>query len=215
MEGPADLVQPARTLFRQPTVLWHRGKERHPEKFMSLQSLVLMGDGQPGLVRTLESSEHVPYYFSMATHELSWSVFLREPTSVEQWLDKGDVVLKRRDGESLRLCRLSRSENERQAIASAVRLLWVPLESDRSRDLGQLVADRLPWTRFLPEADRTRFAKDFLGHLEACADLGDFTALGRLLEEWKNTATAFAEGLGRELTRPVKDVGGRVHRPER
>lgn len=151
----------------------------------------------------------------MPTHELNWSAFLREPTSVEPLLEKGDVVLKRRDGEALRLSRASRGFDERQAITSAVRLLWGVFAESHEAQLGQRVAERLPWTRFLPEADRTAFAKEFLGSLEACADLGDFTALGRLLTEWKNTATAFAEGAGPELARPLKAVGGRVRRPGR
>jgi hypothetical protein len=149
----------------------------------------------------------------MPTHELNWSAFLREPTSVEPLLEKGDVVLKRRDGEALRLSRASRSLDERQAIASAVRLLWAGFAETRGEDFGQRVAERLPWTRFLPETDRTAFAREFLDSLEACADLGDFTALGRLLVEWKNTATVFAEGVGQELKRPLKATGGRVRRP--
>jgi hypothetical protein len=146
-------------------------------------------------------------------HELNWSAFLREPTSVEPLLEKGDVLLKRRDGEALLLSRASRSEDERQAISSAARLVGAGLASGRDQELSQRIADRLPWTRFLPEADRAEFAREFLGHLEACADLGDFTALARLLAEWKNTAVAFAEGVGHELARPVKHVGGRVRRP--
>lgn len=161
----------------------------------------------------LESSELDPHYICMVTQELSWSTFLREPTSVDPLLEKGDVVLKRRDGEALRLSRASRSADERQAIASAARLLAAGCADGRGRDFGQLVADRLPWTRFLPGDDRAEFAKEFLGYLEACADLGDFTPLGRLLVEWKNTAAAFAEGVGQELARPVENVGGRLDRP--
>ncbi|NVJ08980.1 hypothetical protein HUW63_27565 [Myxococcus sp. AM001] len=149
----------------------------------------------------------------MATSELNWSTFLREPTRVEPLLEKGDVVLKRRDGDALRLSRASRSDDERQAIASAARLLAAGFEKRISRDFGQRVAERLPWTRFLPQADRVTFVQEFLGQLEACADLGDFGSLGRLLAEWKNTAAAFAEGVGSELARPVGDVGKRVPRP--
>ena len=149
----------------------------------------------------------------MATYELNWSAFLREPTSIEPLLEKGDVVLKRRDGEPLRLCLESRSADERQALFAAARLLSAGISADHGRTLGRIVPDRLPWTRFLPEEDRAAFVAEFFSHLEACADLGDFGALGRLLAEWKNTAAAFADGIAPELRRPVKAVGGRVPRP--
>ncbi|ATB28901.1 hypothetical protein MEBOL_002350 [Melittangium boletus DSM 14713] len=148
----------------------------------------------------------------MATHELTWSAFLREPTRIEPMLEKGDVVLRRRDGESLRLCRESRRANEQQALLAAARLMSAGGSTCRQA-LGRGVTDSLPWTRFLPEADRAAFVEEFLSHLGACADLGDFTALGRLLAEWKNTAAAFADGIAPELKRPVKEVGGRVPRP--
>ena len=79
--------------------------------------------------------------------------------------------------------------------------------------LEKSVAERLPWTRFLPDEDRTAFVTEFLTELEACADLGEFAALGRLLTEWKNTASLYAEGLAPKLKRPVRGVGSRVKRP--
>lgn len=151
----------------------------------------------------------------MATHELNWSTFLREPTRIEPLLERGDVVLKRRNGEALRLSRESRSVDERQVLLAAARLFSADIAADHGRRLGKDVPDRLPWTRFLPEEDRATFVAEFLSHLEACADLGDFTALGRLLAEWKNTAAAFANGTASKLKQPVKKVGGRVPRPGR
>jgi hypothetical protein len=149
----------------------------------------------------------------MAAHEMNWSAFLREPSSIEPMLEKGDVVLKRRDGEPLRISRQSKSADVHQALLAAVRLLSSGGSASHVRELGRSVTERLPWTRFLPEADRAAFVAEFVSHLEACADLGDFTALGRLFAEWKNTAAAFADGLAPELKRPVKEVGGRVPRP--
>lgn len=147
--------------------------------------------------------------------EMTWSAFLREPSSVEPLLEHGDVVLKRRDGEPLRLSRSSKGQAERQAIAAAARLL-APVLSEGAREAVEKMADvQLPWTRFLPERDRHEFVTDFLRQFEACADLGDFSALGRLLAEWKNTATAYADGLGDELKRPIAAVGERVRRPGR
>src|SRR3712207_1949421 len=102
----------------------------------------------------------------MATHELNWSAFLREPTRIEEMLEQGDVVLKRRGGEVLRLCRESRLADERQALVAAARLLSAGISADHGRTLGRILPDRLPWTRFLPEKDRAEFAEEFFSHLE-------------------------------------------------
>ncbi|OGQ13660.1 MAG: hypothetical protein A2138_01490 [Deltaproteobacteria bacterium RBG_16_71_12] len=148
------------------------------------------------------------------TSELTWSAFLREPTSVEPLLAKGDVLLKRRDAEPLRLTRATGDDATRQALATAARLL-APAAGEEVRErLDRDVAARLPWTRFLPDEDRKLFVKEFIREFEACADLGDFTALGRLLVGWKNTATLHAEGLAEILKRPIGKVGKRVPRPK-
>lgn len=163
----------------------------------------------------IDTSELVQHYFGMATHELTWSAFLREPTTIDAWLEKGDVVLKRRDGEALRVSRESRGTSERHALLTAARLLAAEASPSQRKAVASTVAARLPWTRFLPAADRTMFAAEFLSTLEACADLGEFAALGRLVDEWKNTAAAHAEGLASKLSRPVRGVGPRVERPRR
>jgi hypothetical protein len=148
----------------------------------------------------------------MATHELTWSAFLREPTLVEPLLAMGDVLLKRRDAEPLRLTRASGDEATRDALSTAARLL-APAGDSRSTNADADIDARLPWTRFLPSADRALFVREFVRAFEACADLGDFTSLGRLLLDWKNTASLHAEGLAEVLARPIAEVGARVSRP--
>ena len=151
----------------------------------------------------------------MAAHELTWSKFLREPTSVEHWLERGDVLLKRREGETLRLSKEPRGTAQRDALLTAIRLLT--LSASKALEVGDVsVTDStkaLPWTRFLPKVDRRAFVREFIDCLEACADLGDFTALGRLLEEWKATAALHAEGLAPRLRGAIRGTGARVSRP--
>ena len=149
----------------------------------------------------------------MTTHEVTWSAFLREPSSVESLLDEGDVVLKRRDGEPLRLSREPKREAGHDALAAAARLLAPVLSDEARRSIEAKAGTQLPWTRFLPENERRLFLREFLSQFEACADLGDFTPLGNLLVQWKNTASLYAEGLADELKRPVKAVGPRLARP--
>jgi hypothetical protein len=145
----------------------------------------------------------------MSTHEVTWSSFLREPSSVERWLERGDVLLRRREGEALRLTRDSNDASQREALLAAVRLLQggAPHLDDAE------TTSRLPWTRFLPDADRRSFLSEFLSSLEACVDLGEFAALGRLVEDWKATASLHAEGLARRLKQPIRESGGKVRRP--
>jgi hypothetical protein len=145
----------------------------------------------------------------MPVKELSWSAFLREPTKVEPLLERGEVILRRRDGEPLRLSKEAGGAAQRQAVQAAVRLL-VP--AGELRVDHRMVAERLPWTRFLTEADRRTLAAELLKTLEACADLGDFTALGRLVEEWKTTAALHAEGTDRGLKKATAKNGRKVRR---
>ena len=151
----------------------------------------------------------------MGAQELSWSAFLRQPTRVERWLERGDVLLRRRDGETLRLSRQSSDAAQREALLAAVRLLT--LGAVRAKGKPQLdeaqVAERLAWTRFLPSASRTQFVTEFLNTLEACADLGEFAALGRLIEDWKATASLHADGLAELLKEPIAKIGAKVPRP--
>jgi hypothetical protein len=151
----------------------------------------------------------------MTTHELTWSAFLREPTLVEPLLAKGDVLLKRRDAEPLRLTRAGGDEATRDALSTAARLLAPAADKGLRENVEGHVDARLPWTRFLPVEDRKLFAQEFVREFEACADLGDFTSLGRLLADWKNTASLHAEGLAEVLSRPIAKVGGRVPRPRK
>lgn len=151
----------------------------------------------------------------MTTTELTWSAFLREPTLVDPLLAKGDVLLKRRDAEPLRLTRATGDDATRDALSTAARLLAPAAVAEASGSFDSQVDARLPWTRFLPSDDRKQFVKDFVREFEACADLGDFTSLGRLLRDWKNTASLHAEGLADILKRPITTLGARVPRPRR
>ncbi|MHB8878251.1 MAG: hypothetical protein ACYC8T_31535 [Myxococcaceae bacterium] len=168
-----------------------------------------------GAGSSLATSELHLHNICMGAHELTWSSFLREPTSVEPWLERGDVLLRRRAGETLRLSRESSDVAQREALLVAVRLLT--LGAAHAKEGPQLdeeeIAERLPWTRFLPAADRGTFLAEFLRTLEACADLGEFAALGRLVDDWKATASLHAEGLAGRLKGPLHRVGAKVPRP--
>jgi hypothetical protein len=149
----------------------------------------------------------------MSVHEVTWSSFLRVPSSVERWLEQGDVLLRRRDGEALRLSRESNDTSERTALVTAARLLGAGLAKAKTSINAEALTSALPWTKFLPERDREAFLAEFLETIEACADLGDFAALGRLVTEWKSTAAVHAQGLAGKLTEPIGEVGEKARRP--
>ncbi len=170
---------------------------------------------QAGRRDRLATSELYLHNICMRAHELTWSSFLREPTSVEPLLKHGDVILRRREGETLRLSLESSDAAQREAFLTAIRLLTLGAAHTKEKlhlDEAE-VAARLPWTRFLPDKDRRTFIAEFLNTLEACADLGEFAALGRLVEDWKSTASLHQEGIARRLKKPIRDIGAKVPRP--
>lgn len=134
---------------------------------------------------------------------------------MEPLLQEGDVILKRRDGEPLRLSLSHKGTAEQEALAAAARLVSTALDSEGRKALAANANKQLPWTRFLPAEELRTFLDEFVECFEACADLGDFTALGRLLTEWKNTASLHAEGVAPRLKTPIPKVGGKVRRPGR
>jgi hypothetical protein len=146
---------------------------------------------------------------------MTWSSFLREPSAVEGWLEEGEVVLKRRDGPSLVLARDSQTGEEQTALSDAARLFAAGLKSQSPAEVAALASVSLPWTRFLPEGERRQFVQEFVDTLEACADLGDFSAFAHLVAGWRSTARAHSEGLADELQRPVRDIGPKVPRPRK
>jgi hypothetical protein len=149
----------------------------------------------------------------MSFQEVSWSAFLREPSQVEPMLERGDVLLRRRDAEPLRLTLSSRQDHEHEVMKTAARLVASVLANPSRGFNPKTAEDQLPWTRFLPPKDRELFVTEFLKHFEACADIGDFTSVGRLLAEWKNTALVHADGLADRLSKPIKETGPKVRRP--
>lgn len=149
------------------------------------------------------------------THEVLWSQFLRRPAIIEPLLKAGDVVLKRRDGPPLRLSRASRGDQATQALSVAARILGDLSAESRSGSLETRAATRVPWTRFLTKVERRAFVTELLAQLEACADIGDFSSLGRLVAAWKGTAAVHAAGAPDAVTGPEAKLVARTHRSRR
>ncbi len=147
----------------------------------------------------------------MEPRELTWSTFLRDPTKIDRLLQRGDVVLRRRRGESLRLSRASNQLPHDELLTAAAEVLSVLVRV--SPPDPKHLSEEMRWTSFLPPRDRREFLEEFIASLGACAELGTFDPVARLLADWKRTAQLHAEGLADSLKRPISSVGGRVQRP--
>jgi hypothetical protein len=142
----------------------------------------------------------------MSTDAVTFSEFLRKPKQVVRKVDRGDVLLVRTGGKpSLRL-----SLESRASAASMVHEMGMKLAADAVAAVPagagrtELMARHFPWVRFLPEADRALFERNFVETLQACVSLGNFAKLDEMLGDWKATALIHADPeLAAELKRPI------------
>ncbi len=147
----------------------------------------------------------------------SWSDFIREPTRALSHLERGeDVILRRRDGEPLRLTLKSRSEAASLGTEIAARVLAdaLPTIDSIERIVADSLSERLPWLRLLPPDALGAFLREFAETLEACASVGNMGRLAEVLGDWKATASIYADpDLAADLKRPLPGTSTRVPRP--
>jgi hypothetical protein len=149
----------------------------------------------------------------MTTADATFTDFLRNPREVTERLREGDVILHRRDGDDLRLSVESRAAATIESLQVVGRVLTDILADAAVRDR---ISDRaaLPWVRFLPRQERTRFYTELFECVEGAAQLGTLAPVSRLLDEWQATAAVHADPvLAGRLRRPVTEDRGAVPRP--
>lgn len=150
----------------------------------------------------------------MAAERFSFSTFLRDPKTVTATLDRGDVLIERRDGGNFVLRTTEREQRERRAIGF---LSWALAHSDADELAKRLGSDDgpFPWVRYLPSSDRERLVRDLAEALRTAADLGNYAAFDLTVEQWRHSAEIWADPeLAEALTAPVKrPLGKRVRRP--
>jgi hypothetical protein len=150
----------------------------------------------------------------MAAERFSFSTFLRDPKTVTATLDRGDVLIERRDGGNFVLRTTEREQRERRAIGF---LSWALAHSDADELAECLGSDDgpFPWVRYLPASDRERLVRDLAEALRTAADLGNYAAFDLTVEQWRHSAEIWADPeLAEALTSPVKrPLGKRVRRP--
>jgi hypothetical protein len=150
----------------------------------------------------------------MTTERFSFSAFLRDPKTVTATLERGDVLIERRDGGNFVLRTTEREQRERRAIGF---LSWALAHSDADELAARLGSDDgpFPWVRYLPASDRERLIRDLAEALRTAADLGNYAAFDLTVEQWRHSAEIWADPeLAEVLTAPVKrPLGKRVRRP--
>ena len=151
---------------------------------------------------------------STEVREVQWSDLQRDPKSVAELADAGDVRVRRRDGANLLLIRedrISAAGAGAVTAARALRNLLVHLPAEQF--VGSLV-DEFPWLHYLPASEIKEFCVDFVRGALAAAELGQWEVLEQVIREWKATASIHADpALAEALRTPITEDMGPVPSP--
>lgn len=148
------------------------------------------------------------------TTEVQWSELQRDPKGVAALTDDGDVRVRRRDGPALLLTREDRAQSTADGSVAAARALRNVLAHLPHEVAARALIEEFPWVDFLPEQARRQFVVDFARAFQASAELGQWSALDRTVQEWKSTAAIHADPvLAEQLRGPVEDDFGAVLPP--
>jgi hypothetical protein len=146
----------------------------------------------------------------MATKTHSYSSFLRTPSQVLPDLVVGDVVLERRDEESLVVTRQDRFEAMRFGMAVSARMLRMLSKTD-PESVANLMTEQMPWLGWLPTPERVECLNEILFNLDAGAETGPWSrsrerfASGNTLPKsgpipnWLTDSESTTQGMGRFL----------------
>lgn len=114
----------------------------------------------------------------------------------------------------LLLVREDSANTAAEGSVSAARALRSALAHLSADAAAATLREEFPWVDLLPDADRQRFAADFVRAVGASAELGRWSVLAQVLVEWKATAAVHADpALVADLTRPLDEDLGPVPAP--
>ena len=149
----------------------------------------------------------------MAVDTASFTELLRSPNAVTRRVADGDVVIRRRDDEDLVLTTVSREEARAESLDVMGRLFADALQDEVVRT-HIMRRSALPWTRFLPPADRDLFYVELFECVAGALELGTMAPVAQLLSEWRATAAIHADPeLVARMRRPDVSEGAPVSRP--
>jgi hypothetical protein len=136
---------------------------------------------------------------------------LRKPKDVLAHIDEGQVRITRRDGDDLVILRghdLDVLEN-----GLALSSLLIRAIGRNKGDVEAALTELFAWTAEFNAGELRGYATEIERLLYAASELGTFERLLRAQQEWKQTAVAYAMGMG-----PVEPIelpadAGRADRP--
>lgn len=127
------------------------------------------------------------------TSTATFSAFLRTPKDVIDQLERGDVLLTRREAEPLRLSKARPAEQEADTLAALAQMIVASLDDTVFNRLAARLTDPFPWIAVLPAGAQRKFVDEFLATARACAAVGHFQRLTVVLAAWKGTAEVYAD----------------------
>jgi len=151
----------------------------------------------------------------MSAHAETLTDFLRRPKPILKKLVKEDVVLRRRGEASLRLSLDTRATSSSTGTEIAASLLADLVNVPQVPDsLARLLAARFPWMKFLAKDAKQAFVHEFIETVQACASVGNNSAIDEVIAAWKSNAAIYADPrLAADLKRPLPGGHTRVPRP--
>jgi hypothetical protein len=163
--------------------------------------------------KSLASEHEVVQHWVMKT--MQWSEAARTPREVAAAVEStGQVRLERRGEVPFVITREDRVRQARDAMEVAARFIRNIFTQGRSGDPIFALLEALPWAQFLPEKDRSQFARELVWTFQACSDLDLWAPFGQMLHEWQQTAAIHAEpDLAKELGRSLDADLGLVEMP--
>lgn len=146
--------------------------------------------------------------------EVHWSDLQKDPKGVAELADNGQVRVVRRDGVNLILMREDRVVAASAGAVIAARAFRHIVEGVRDGSIGRSMAEEFPWLTVLPEEELQEFGQDFVKAALAAAELARWEIIDQLIQEWKATASIYADpALARELSTPIDDDFGPIPSP--
>lgn len=129
-----------------------------------------------------------------AQQTATFSHFLRSPNEVAAATANGSVLLTRRGEGDLVLLSAESERRNRAGMQFAVSTISAAV-ADWPDSFAHRLHQPFPWMTFLSQHEQEEFAAELVEVSRACASLGRFEGLARVIRQWSNTAAAYESGV--------------------
>ena len=136
---------------------------------------------------------------------------LRKPKEVLAHIDEGQVRITRRDGDDLVILRGHDLDVLEKGVALSSRLIRAI--GRNKGDVAAALTDLFAWTGEFTPGELRAYAAEIEQLVYAASELGTFDRLLRAQQEWKETAVAYAMGMGPVEPVELPAAPVRVNRP--